>query len=275
MAPTILEIAGVPKKDWPPFFDGRSLLQEWKTLKVPEEDDGMSREVLNVEYWGTTTAPAGPFTKHYGQNTFKSLRIVSKEGGWLFNRWCTSNETELYNTTADPYELTNLAINPSDKHKKVMDRLSGLLLVTKSCGQDSCRKPWDVLSNEFRGVNGEFKNLTQALDPKYDSFFASLPAFGFQHCARVQRVENEGPYLPPSSSELGRQYRAMEEADADAVHWATNGTLWVEEEKFYGNLTQRYTCPDWSKCEELTPEEVGWPTVECRSEEDCEWLYDD
>ena len=271
MAPTILDIAGVPPEKWPPFFDGRSLLPEWKNLAAP--DDGVSREVLNVEYWGTTTVPAEKWTKRYGDNTYKSLRIVGEKQGWLFNRWCTSNQTELYNTVEDPYELNNLAINPSYETKRVMDRLSGLLLVTKSCGQDSCRRPWEVLSSAF-GEGVTFLTLDEAMDARYDSSFAGLPAFGFQSCLPFQKVENEGPYFPPESIELGRKYRAE---TADAVYWLTNGTMEVESLEYHGDLVQRIASFDKmdASARPLTDEEIGWPVVECKAPDYCEDMYED
>ena len=307
MAPTILDIAGVPSSEWPEFFDGRSLLPEWRdpeyfatdrttsassTSSVSsnsssERPDSISREVINVEFWGTVVAPAEKWTQRYHDNTYKSLRIVSPKGGWLFNRWCTANQTELYDTLSDPYELRNLAINASGETKRIMSRLSGLLLVTKSCAQESCRRPWEVLRSAC-GIEADFGNLEEAMDPKYDSFFSGLPDFGFQECLPLQKEENEGPYFPPESQELGRRFRETEiGGDGDVSFWMTNSTLAVglgsseegdmEGEEWYGDVGQRFA--GWDDLEdsamELTDEEVGWPTVECRSEEDCEWIYDD
>ena len=265
IAPTILEIAGVPRKDWPPFFDGRSLLKEWQSRSAPNDD--ISHEVLNVEYWGSSNAPAGRFTKRHMNNSYKSLRIVDEKQGWLFNRWCTSNQTELYNTIEDPYELTNLALNPTPETQRLMDRISGLLLVTKSCGQDSCRKPWEVLSSNVPGT-ADFTSLDQAMSLTYDGFFASLPAFGFQMCLPYQLVENEGPYWPPSSAELGHQYR---EDTTHYTFWLTNGTGVAGTLSLHGNLTQRYMSllDVYQGARNLTDAEIGWPTRKCSAPEYC------
>jgi hypothetical protein len=281
MAPTLLDIARVPPKEWPPFFDGRSLLPEWQHLEPKDANDGVSREVLNVEFWGSTVAPAEKWTKRYHDNTYKSLRLVGEKQGWLFNRWCTSNQTELYNTTADPYELHNLAIDLSPETKRVMDRLSGLLLVTKSCGQDSCRKPWEVLriacedaAMSYGKVN--FANLDEAMDSKYDAFFASLPQFGFHSCLPYQKVDNEGPYFPPESEELGRRYRAEEDGSVDAESWMTTIPLETEGNQYFGDLLQRYAGPEelMRSARALTEAEKG-QSVQCTEPDYCVELYED
>lgn len=104
MAPTYLDIAGVHPADLPPFLDGRSLLQEWKDGGVDNKKENrmgerVAREVLNIEYWGLTQEGADSVYETYHQeNSYKTLRIVGDTSAWLFSRWCTSNETELYNT---------------------------------------------------------------------------------------------------------------------------------------------------------------------------------
>ena len=230
IAPTLLDIVGVPRKDWPPFFDGRSLLAEWRTRSTP--DDGIAREVLNVEFWGSTTLPAGRWTRHLPDNSYKSLRIVGDTKGYLFNRWCFGNFTELYDTVADPGELRNLAVEEpvAEETRRLMARLGGLLLVTKSCGRESCRRPWTVLreayvaSDYFAGNTAEttttFDSLAAAMDPAYDDFFASLPHFGFRECLPFQSVENEGPYYPPESASLGKEFREL--VVEDEAFWREN-----------------------------------------------------
>lgn len=99
MAPTYLDIAGVAPENLPEFFDGRSLLHEWKAGGVRGNFPDVAREVLNVEYWGFTQEGGdSEFEVYYPENSYKTLRIVGDDTAWLFSRWCTSNETELYNT---------------------------------------------------------------------------------------------------------------------------------------------------------------------------------
>lgn len=98
MAPTYLDIAGVHPADLPPFLDGRSLLGEWKNGDI-KPTEHIAREVLNVEYWGMTQEGADSIYEVYLQeNSYKTVRIVGETSAWLFSRWCTSNDTELYNT---------------------------------------------------------------------------------------------------------------------------------------------------------------------------------
>jgi N-acetylglucosamine-6-sulfatase len=296
MAPTILDIAGVPSEEWPEFFDGRSLLPEWKNLAV-EDEAAVNREVINVEFWGSSITAAERYTRKFFDNTYKSLRLVGEKQGWLFSRWCTSNQTELYNTTADPYELYNLAINPSPEIRRVMDRLSGLLLVTKSCGRDTCRKPWEVLRaacEEAEVSNGvatfenldqtplskskhaTFANLDEALDSKYDKFFASLPHFGFQRCLPMQKVDNEGPYFPAESEDLGRRYRGVEDGNADAVAEMSTLAAVFETGEHFGDESQRYASIEDLQltARPLRDSEIG-STVQCREPDYCLDFYED
>ncbi|KAK3722498.1 hypothetical protein LTR37_002490 [Vermiconidia calcicola] len=279
IAPTLLDIAGLPRDQWPPFFDGRSLLPEWQNPEYYASEngnvDGIEREIINVEFWGSATAPAGKYTTHWEHNSYKSLRIVAQNGrqGWLFNRWCTGNQTELYDTVADPYELHNLALDPDVETKRLMDRLSALLLVTKSCGRESCRKPWEVLSeacaqSSVLASSNDFKTLDQAMDTRYDPFFESLPTFGFQMCLPYQLPSNEGPFFPAESEDLGREYR---DAATEFAFWLNNGTFAVDTMSLHGDLGQRYmSFEDLSAgARDLTDEEIGWPSIECKAPDYC------
>lgn len=102
MAPTFLDMAGVSPIDFPAFVDGRSLLPEWTGMA---ESDGswngsyVAKEVLNIEFWGSIDNGAKPdYGLRQDNNSYKSVRLVSEKSAWLFSRWCTNNDTELYNT---------------------------------------------------------------------------------------------------------------------------------------------------------------------------------
>ncbi|RFN43342.1 arylsulfatase [Fusarium flagelliforme] len=204
LAPTFLEIAGLPKKDWPPFFDGSSLLDHWKNPSKPADKHSDSREIINVEFWGYSITEAVPYTSFNTDNSYKTLRIVTEGNSWLYSQWCTDDE-EMYDTTVDPWELKNLAapIYATKSSERVRTRLNALLMVTKSCAGDSCRNPWMYLQPKGKTIN----NLKEALDPKYDEFFKGIPKVRFEECIQYQSTINEAPYYPASSISLGSDYR--------------------------------------------------------------------
>ncbi|KAI4600575.1 hypothetical protein KJ359_000934 [Pestalotiopsis sp. 9143b] len=215
LAPTFLDLAGVDKSEWPAILDGRSLVSTWlnplaerSTCRAADDDD--VREIINVEFWGPQQVENARMDK-YDNNSYKTLRIVGDAGSsYLYSRWCT-NETELYDTAADPYELTNLALDPDAETARLMTRLNALLLATKSCADVTCRNPWRLLQPAYRAQVApldalEIRSLDQAMDVQYDDFFAGIPQVAFQECLQVQFRPNEGPYWPENAT-LGEDYR--------------------------------------------------------------------
>lgn len=139
-----------------------------------------------------------------------------------------------------------------------MHRLNGLLLVTKSCSDDLCRKPWPILEHES---GGHFRNLDEAMDSEYDDFFASLPQVGFQQCMFVQEQWNEIPYYPAGSMpSLGLEYR---EPTGDFESHDTNGTATPGNGKREGSWAQRYaTFSDiMDGARDLTDDAIGTVTT--------------
>ena len=171
LAPTFLEISGLPKKEWPVLFDGWSLLDQWKH---PHQGTGLhagegnARETLNIEFWGLCTVEA-PSGKELGipflNNTYKTVRMLGEQNGWLFTKWCTG-ETEMYHTDSDKWELHNLAESTDPEHKRVYNRLNAILMVIKSCEQGSCRDPWAVFDLPGRE---KLRSFTQAMDAQFRS----------------------------------------------------------------------------------------------------------
>ena len=191
LAPTFLDIAGVPEEEWPEFFDGRSLLPQWKN---PGGDHGAgsgkgnSKESINIEYWGRAgiEAPtAGKLGSPFLNTTYKTVRTLGSGGGegpgasWVYTKWC-SGDAELYNTGADPYELTNLA----GKRPRIEDRLNALLMVTKSCERGGCRDPWSLIKPKD---GSKITTLEQALQERYDDFFKNeFERVQFGACLQIQ-----------------------------------------------------------------------------------------
>ncbi|KAH7141773.1 arylsulfatase [Dactylonectria macrodidyma] len=213
-APTFLEIAGLPKKHQPSFLDGASLLKAWMSPSNPKLAE--KKEAINVEFWGTAFTElklwadgdyAPYFPGLYLENDYKTMRYVAEKSSWMYSRWCT-NDTELYNTLDDPYELNNLA-NSTDPHiQRVKSRLNALLLVTKSCAESTCRQPWKVIQPPNLRHGKEIQTLDDALDAKYDKYYASFPPVNIDECLGYQFTPNEGPFFPPNANQgLGLEYR--------------------------------------------------------------------
>lgn len=72
--------------------------------------------------------------------------------------------------------------------KQLFNRLDALLMVLKTCKQDSCRNAWWEL---FPGHN--VNSLEDAMDKKYDKFFAKQPKVKFAHCIGGDIREKSGP----------------------------------------------------------------------------------
>lgn len=247
LAPTFLDIAGVSEADWPRFFDGRSLLGQWQGR--PDED-AVGKELLNVEFWGGCHFEAPPFTS-YPENSYKTLRIIDEaDQSWLYAKWCSGDE-ELYDTSNDPYELENLAVTRANdtETRRLIDRLNALLMVTKSCSEETCRNPWSILqppsaSNTTDTSNSAvavISNLRDAMDPAHDVFFAGFPRVAFAECMTYQYVPNEEPFYPESSAALQGQYRLPTD---NYVSVAPKSFLAPSNEKLEGGWDQRHVTID-------------------------------
>ncbi|KAJ5111971.1 hypothetical protein N7532_000016 [Penicillium argentinense] len=241
LAPTFLDIAGLPEDEWPDFLDGASLLDQWRHphQKYGEgQGEGNSKETLNIEFWGLCISES-PNTVDVGSpfnnNSYKTLRILGEEQGWLLSIWCTG-DIELYDTIKDPYEVNNIASSTESQHINMLNRLNTLLLVTKSCEKGSCRDPWAV----FNPPDGsKIISLKQALDPKYDDFFASFPKVQFGECMQYQYVPNEEPYYPEipvhAREGLGREARGPTDN-----YISTKGKVTIKDSTYHGTEAQRH-----------------------------------
>lgn len=108
----------------------------------------------------------------------------------------------------DPYQMRNL-FNSKSKLlgrdiKKVISRLDALLLLLKSCKAEECTLPWQVLHPD-KAVS----SLTNALNAKYDKFYAAQPDIIFSACELGYFPESEGP-------QEGYSYRR----DGDWSYWS-------------------------------------------------------
>lgn len=71
----------------------------------------------------------------------------------------------------------------------LIHRLDALLMVLKTCEARQCTHPWESLFPE-----GEVRCLSDALNVKYDHYFASkLERVRFDRCEKGYIAESEGP----------------------------------------------------------------------------------
>ncbi|KAK8116893.1 uncharacterized protein PG998_005174 [Apiospora kogelbergensis] len=262
LVPTFLDIAGLPEADWPSFLDGRSLLPQWKDPAGSSSGvgagDGNSKETLNVEFWGSCTieAPEGrELGAPFKNTTYKTLRMLGDRQSWLFAVWCTG-QMELYDTAADPYELVNLAGKP--EHEAVLSRLNALLLVTKSCAENTCRDPWAVFTPN-NGTDEKVATMKEAMDTKYDAYFASFPRVHFASCMQYQDIANEQPFYPASAgTEKGLGFANRRPTDNFAF---TTGGVAITDDNFHGTPEQRHATLEqvYAGARNLTDEELAAP----------------
>jgi N-acetylglucosamine-6-sulfatase len=71
-------------------------------------------------------------------------------------------------------------------------RLNGLLLTLKRCKGRACTRPWEKLHPD-----GSVRNLKDAMDAKYDAFYAERQyPVTFSECALGQVLATEGALEP-------------------------------------------------------------------------------
>ncbi|KAL8386854.1 hypothetical protein RB595_010342 [Gaeumannomyces hyphopodioides] len=258
LAPTFLDISELPRDQWPTFLDGQSLLPQWQAPGSDNGDgtgDGNSKETLNVEFWGSCLIEA-PNARELGApfltTSYKTLRMLGDRQSWLLSVWCTG-DVELYDTAADPHELTNLA--GSAAHARVLDRLNALLLVTKSCAEGSCRDPWAVFS-PGDGLPA-IATMAQAMDARYDVFFAGFPRVHFNSCMQYQDVANEMPFFPEQAA-LGLGLASRGPTDN---YVSTGAGVAITDAALHGSEDQRHATLEqvYADARELTDEEIATP----------------
>ncbi|PVI02577.1 arylsulfatase [Periconia macrospinosa] len=258
LAPTFLDIAGLPRSEWPAFLDGQSLLPQWRDPHASNGSgtgDGNSKETLNVEFWGSCTieAPNGrELGAPFKTTSYKTLRMLGDRQSWLLSVWCTG-DVELYDTAADPFELRNLAGNPD--YDAVWNRLNALLLVTKSCAGGTCRDPWAVFAaNSTRNIS----TMAEAMDPRYDAYFASFPRVHFGTCMQYQDIKNEEPFYPPAAATTGLGQADRRPTDNFV---STNPGVAITDAGLYGTLAQRNATLEqvYANARNLTDAEINMP----------------
>ncbi|KAJ6616668.1 hypothetical protein B0H10DRAFT_2219327 [Mycena sp. CBHHK59/15] len=195
-----MQLLGVDLRDG---FDG---------TPIPPARTASMSEHIDMEYWGNLDArnEGNSGSTVPTNNTYKSARVIWTSYNLYYTVWCDHNH-ELYDMTADPYQMTNLlsASNATDaditssihfstvasssvvqlhmrrrirpqaavspqRHPQLVSRLD---MVLKSCKADAYRSPWNVLH-----PRGNVQNLEDAMASEYDSFYASQPKVSLSEC---------------------------------------------------------------------------------------------
>lgn len=75
----------------------------------------------------------------------------------------------------------------------------------KTCVGESCHAPYSTIfpPSAFEATGGEVYSLGQALDERYDSYFASLPRVKYAHCALGYQTRLEKPDWSPKLAYKG------------------------------------------------------------------------
>ncbi|KAK4508793.1 hypothetical protein PRZ48_002532 [Zasmidium cellare] len=194
LAPTILKLFGVPQR---PDFDGSVIEYTDSALK-----NSKRKEVVNVAFWDPDVAHENVEWKkstpaQVYRNVWKSIRLQTAYGDFYYSVWCDGSK-EFYDMDDDFAQMSNPLRTPlaTTAYKKtyfsrpfaqLLTRLDTLLLITKTCKGDSCRHPWRVA---FPG--GKVNYLYDAMDEKYDRFFAEQPKVDFE-CVPGDIRERSGP----------------------------------------------------------------------------------
>jgi N-acetylglucosamine-6-sulfatase len=146
---------------------------------------------------------------------------------YSYSVWCTG-ERELYDLVSDPHQVCNLlaplnaiglfasfdatatsvagSTEPVlSKHlQSLLNRLDGLLLVLKTCIGDACREPYRELF-----PSGKVYRLSQALEPRFDAYFAGLPKVRFSECALGYQARLEKPEWQAELAFVGHEVSSV------------------------------------------------------------------
>lgn len=97
----------------------------------------------------------------------------------------------------DPQQMKNLASGSPRENvigislSQVLARLDAMMMVMKSCKGAQCTLPWLTLHPK-----GNVNSLAEALNGRYDSFYAMQPKVSFTSCEPGYIVSAEGPQVP-------------------------------------------------------------------------------
>ncbi|KAF2106098.1 arylsulfatase [Lophiotrema nucula] len=199
LAPTFFSILGITLRD---DFDGVPIPVTEKTIE-DLESSGKAKEHVQVEFWSKSTGQEYNADYPEVNNTYKAIRIVGSSYGFYYSVWC-GGDHELYDMTVDPDQMHNYYTTSSNgtfttsgnvkinnhtySTSKISERLDGLLYVLKTCKAKTCSEPWATLM-----PNTGVTSLAQAMDSKYDAYFAGLTRVEYERCEEGYIADAEGP----------------------------------------------------------------------------------
>ncbi|KAK7921382.1 hypothetical protein PG985_009404 [Apiospora marii] len=203
IVPTLFELAGIPLQDG---FDGVPMPVTETAQKQGESADAVPKsEHVNVAFWGDAIAEgdypgtgSGLSGMSGVNNTYKALRLLGDGYDLSYTVWCT-NEHELYDLKADPWQMHNIypasasisTVYGWDK-PKLLARVDALLLTLKACRGAVCRRPWAALHPA-----GDVHSLRDAMAARFDDFYLEQqPRVAFSECKLGYLAEFEGPMRP-------------------------------------------------------------------------------
>ncbi|PPJ57714.1 hypothetical protein CBER1_00089 [Cercospora berteroae] len=227
----VLPLHGLSRSDTPEAeISQQPEYDSGKWLSATAED--WTTEHINIEAWGVIMSEGNHGSILYPNHTYKALRIIGKSYSLLYTIWC-SGEHELYDLIQDPYEMKNLYAQNhtstfitvddlSDQNEyqsdifispvtlaqaplldstlhpqrepytftigKLLDRLDTLTMVLKTCKGRSCTHPWEVLHPAQ-----DVRSLKDAMNDRYDGFYAQQQNVKFDRCEKGYILESEGP----------------------------------------------------------------------------------
>lgn len=87
-----------------------------------------------------------------------------------------------------PFTCDTVASDRPISVAQLVARLDALLVVLKTCNSRTCTHPWETL-HPSRDVT----NLRQALDQRFDEFYAKQEKLYWTQCEEAYIAESEGP----------------------------------------------------------------------------------
>ncbi|KAJ7579706.1 arylsulfatase [Mycena floridula] len=172
MAPTFLDLAQLDKSSFPELLDGRSLLPYWTDLESASVN---LTDTINIEFWGTGALEVTWATPLNIGNSYKTLRIIGKDYGYLYGHWGYQRNRALR------YQVEPLGSVAKCQFGEQAQRCSARHQNLRKGFM--CRDPWKTLHPD-----GSVHNLGQALDAQHDAYYASLPVVAFKECLQYHNI---------------------------------------------------------------------------------------